>query len=50
MKDRHQIHDKLLEVNQLITEKLYQMKDKEEKKELMKMSIQLEKMMYELVY
>ncbi|MGG0667779.1 hypothetical protein ABE073_04535 [Lederbergia citrisecunda] len=50
MKDRWEIHNKLEEVNNIITEKLYVLESKEDKKEWLSYQIKIEEILFGLVY
>ena len=50
MKDRWAIHDKLGEADNLLNDLIRSLKDEEEQKELIKLSIEIDKLMNKLVW
>lgn len=50
MNDRWEIHNKLEETNTLLSEKIQKITDENELKEMLRLQIEIEKMMHKLVY
>jgi hypothetical protein len=49
MSDKWEIHNKLEEANHLLMEKIQEITDENELKEILKIQIEIEKLMYKLV-
>lgn len=50
METKRLLHDKLLEANQILIERMHETKEEEKLKKILLMSNRLEKMMFELIW